>query len=234
MVEIPLNDKSENRQTSTPSKPTKNHDEGNQNETPTAPSHPKKPKDLEKAAKVLHLSCLCFHFLNEDQEKERLEKKAARAEKEKKAKDLENKSRSLMANFFSKPKASSISTSKGNEPSAGPSRVQTDFEKTFRPFALKRGSTLAPYNWFTTSKKRKGKEVVSGHVIVIDSDHETEKDGDDIVMLDTPKNPIDISAMSANGVFPSYPFALLNYRPHHPHQNDCKVFLSRCLHHLMR
>ncbi len=108
-----------------------------------------------------------------------------------------------MANFFSKPKAPAASTSKGNESSPGPSRVQTGFERTFKPFALKRGSTLAPYNRFTASKKRKGKEVATGNdtgVIIIDSDHE--KDGD-IVMSDTPKNTVEISAMSTKGTFSS-------------------------------
>lgn len=110
-----------------------------------------------------------------------------------------------MANFFSKPKAPAASTSKGNESSPGPSHVQTDFERTFKPFALKRGSTLAPYNRFTASKKRKGKEVATGNdtgVIIVDSDHEVEKDGD-IVMSDTPKNTVEISAMSTKGMFSS-------------------------------
>lgn len=199
----PLQDgTSDNEKTSTPAKSKKTRDE-NQQTPQSGAGRPKKPKDLEKAAKVYHQTTVfTFQRLTANQEKERQEKKAAKAEKEKRAKDAENKSRTLMASFFSKPKVPAVSSPKVGEPSAGSSRIQNDFERTFKPFVLKKGSVLAPPNWFKATKKRKGKEVASindSSIILVDSDHETEKD-DDIAMLDTQKPSVDISMMSQQGV----------------------------------
>lgn len=164
-------------------------------------------------------------MLTGDQEKERLEKKAAKVERERKAKDAENKSRTLMANFFSKPKASAASAPKEGESCAGPSRIQNDFERTFKPFVLRKGSVLAPQNWFEVSKKRKGKEVAnddeSGPVI-IDLDHEDGKDSDDVVMQDpqdAQQSLADVGRMTAQGT--------LSYTPHQFASNTCSFELER-------
>ncbi|KXN82550.1 hypothetical protein AN958_02401 [Leucoagaricus sp. SymC.cos] len=183
-AELPLTNKSENEIAgfTSPAKSVKAQDEENGTSN-NGPGRPKRAKDPEKAAK----------------EKERQEKKAAKAEKEKKAKDAQNKSRTLMAKFFSKPKAPIVS-SKAGESSAGPSRPQNDFERTFKPFALKRGAVLAPPNWFKAPKRRKGKEVATENdsgVIVIDSDVETEKDVNDIVMQDVKASFVDVQSMSS-------------------------------------
>ncbi|KAG6897299.1 hypothetical protein C0992_002741 [Termitomyces sp. T32_za158] len=116
-------------------------------------------------------------------EQEKLEKKAAKAEKEKRKKDAQDKSRSLMANFFSKPKASSL---KGDAAVAGPSNLTSEFEKTFKPFILKKDTELAPVNWFQESRKRKKRSSPKAHdgVIVID-DEEDDRDVE-VMMLSTP------------------------------------------------
>ncbi|TFY68897.1 hypothetical protein EVG20_g3365 [Dentipellis fragilis] len=126
---------------------------GNENDgTPKAAR--KKTVDPEKAAK----------------EKERLEKKTAKAEREKKEKEAQDKSRSIMASFFGKPKAST-SASPAKAPTASTSKKTTsDFDKTFKPFAPKKGSEVAPVNWFKESKKKKN--VMVGDVIITDDDED--------------------------------------------------------------
>lgn len=55
-----------------------------------------------------------------------------------------------MANFFGKPKGGSARASPAQESDsgAGPSTSQSDFEKTFKPFVLKKDTEVAPTNWF--------------------------------------------------------------------------------------
>ncbi|KZP20865.1 hypothetical protein FIBSPDRAFT_1044651 [Athelia psychrophila] len=135
-----------------------------------APVRAKKEMDPDKIAK----------------EKERLEKKAAKAEKEKKEKEAQNKSRSLMAGFFNKPKTNSRESPVANEPDkavvsrvAGPSSNQSAFEKTFKPFVIKKDAELAHINWFL--RKNKAREV-----IVIDDDGgavEEEGTSDDAIQI---------------------------------------------------
>lgn len=135
-------------------------------------------------------------------EKERQERKAAKTEKEMKAKNAENKSRNLITNFFSKPKAPATSIVKVGESSTGRSRPQTDFERTFKPFLLKKGSTLASLNWFREPGTRKGKGMASNsdpRTIVIDLEEGTEMDND-VVMLDTAKPSSDIGTMTPQGM----------------------------------
>ncbi|KIK06499.1 hypothetical protein K443DRAFT_674158 [Laccaria amethystina LaAM-08-1] len=148
----------------------------------------KKALDPEKAAK----------------EKERLEKKAAKVEKEKKEKDAQSKSRFIMANFFAKPKAFTSSRASSNEVElaiAGPSQVQSEFSKSFKPFVLKKDATLAPINWFLKDGKQRRRHVSSAHaneVITIDCD-----DGDEeriiVNMQDcqSTKGQTDLGTMSA-------------------------------------
>ncbi|KAF8911145.1 hypothetical protein CPB84DRAFT_1812600 [Gymnopilus junonius] len=121
-----------------------------------AANRPKKPIDPEKVAK----------------EKERLEKKAARAEKERKEKEAHNKSQNLMAKFFSKTKASSP-TKISESAVAGPSKVQSDFEKVFKPFVLQKDRVMAPTNWFRKKRKQaKSKTSANNEVIFIDNDED--------------------------------------------------------------
>ena len=156
-------------------------------------SRPKKPQDSEKAAKVT--TCLCSNGPSAEynQDKERLEKKLARAEREQKEKEAQNKSQSIMTKFFAKPKASSPS----KVAVAGPSKPQTDFERTFKPFVLGKNKVLAPTNWFLASKRRK----TSSHsnrteVILIDNDDEVEGDK----MQDVPSSE-ELNNMSPQGMF---------------------------------
>ncbi|KAG9318534.1 chromatin assembly factor 1 subunit A-domain-containing protein [Chiua virens] len=97
----------------------------------------RKALDPEKAAKI----------------KDKEEKRAAKAEKEKRQKEAQDKSRSIMANFFGKVKPSvPDSPSKDSNASAGPS-VDSEFQRTFKPFVLKKDAELAPYNWFLDGKR---------------------------------------------------------------------------------
>ncbi|KAL5490433.1 hypothetical protein ACEPAI_5266 [Sanghuangporus weigelae] len=99
-------------------------------------------------------------------EKERAEKKAAKEEKERKLQEAQNKSRSIMSSFFSKPKTTSskilspASASSSQKKEASSS--QSEFEKAFKPFILKKNATLAPINYFHEAKVKE--------VIVIDQE----------------------------------------------------------------
>ncbi len=124
------------------------------------------------------------------QEKERLEKKAAKAEREKKEQAAQEKSRSIMASFFGKPKPTASSSASpmkagpsrdGANGSPGPVPAQSDFERTFKPFALKKGAVLAPVNWFHECKRREGRKQArrsQGDVIIIDDDEDSKADED--------------------------------------------------------
>ncbi|KAL1947649.1 hypothetical protein VTO73DRAFT_13373 [Trametes versicolor] len=147
------------------------------------PGRPKKPTDPDKAAE------------RAAKEKERLEKKAAKVEREKKEQAAQAKSRSIMASFFGKPKTAAVSSASpmkagpsrdGANGSPGPMAVQSDFERAFKPFALKKGAVLAPVNWFHECKKRERRRrarLSQGDVIVIDDDEESKAD-EDVEMAD--------------------------------------------------
>ncbi|KAH9053883.1 chromatin assembly factor 1 subunit A-domain-containing protein [Lactarius vividus] len=125
-------------------------------------------------------------------EKERFEKKAAKAEKDKKDKESQEKARSIMANFFGKPKASSTtvaSPSKG--PAASSSNMLSEFDRVFKPFVLKKDADLAPVNWFRDARKRK--RQANADVIVIDEDDIEVLD----VLLACPSLPTRISSSSS-------------------------------------
>ncbi|KAI9508476.1 hypothetical protein F5148DRAFT_1375796 [Russula earlei] len=144
--------------------------DGDDNQTTVRkPDHPRVSVDpvraVEKAAKL----------------KERGEKKAAKAEKERKVKESQEKARSMMASFFGKQKASSASTS----PSKGPDSSLPEFDRVFRPFMLKKDAELAPINWFQDAKRRKTN--VEAHVIVIDADDDD--DDDDVEMRSPEPDP---------------------------------------------
>lgn len=104
-----------------------------------------------------------------------------------------------MANFFAKPKVPTRSPSKETEcPVAGPSTIQSDFDKFFKPFVLKKDTQLAPVNWFVQSKKRKERGSalrLDGNVIVIDDEDEV----GDVHMEDVQFNQEDVRQMSTRG-----------------------------------
>ena len=86
--------------------------------------------------------------------KDKEEKRTAKAEKEKKLKEDQDKSRSIMANFFGKAKPSvRDSPTKDSSASAG-SLTDNEFQRTFKPFVLKKDAQLAPYNWFLEKRSR--------------------------------------------------------------------------------
>ncbi|KAH9946279.1 uncharacterized protein BXZ73DRAFT_86440 [Epithele typhae] len=140
---------------------------------------PKKPVDLAREADKTA------------KEKEKQDKKTAKAEREKKEKDAQAKSRSLMANFFGKAKSASIaSPSKlkaADGESGSPAPSQSDFERTFRAFSVKKDAELAPHNWFRERRwleKRRQKRQPQGDVIIIDDDDDHMEDTEDVLMAD--------------------------------------------------
>ena len=88
-----------------------------------------------------------------------------------------------MANFFSKTKPSAKSSSSvgtdGASGSAVPGPSQSEFEKTFKPFALKKDAELAPTNWFQSRRRRAKGQAVDDDVIILD---DIKDDEEDIVM----------------------------------------------------
>ncbi|KAK7466897.1 hypothetical protein VKT23_003961 [Stygiomarasmius scandens] len=101
-------------------------------------------------------------------------KKAENEEKIAKATKEKNAQKTLMANFFSKPKAS---TAAPNKAVAGPSSELSEFQKTFRPFIVKKDAQLAPINSFRTRPKRPKRRVASGSkhdVIIVDDEDESD------------------------------------------------------------
>jgi chromatin assembly factor 1 subunit A len=121
------------------------------------------------------------------QEKERLEKRAAKIEKDQKAKEAQSKSQSIMASFFAKAKPAPSAPS----PSRKASSSTAEFDKVFKPFVLKKDAVLAPTNWFKAPKRSgpRSRSTVpeSAEVIVIDEEDDSHED---IEMLD---NTVDIS-----------------------------------------
>ncbi|KAF9533495.1 hypothetical protein CPB83DRAFT_880065 [Crepidotus variabilis] len=157
----------------------KEESENDQTDIPKGAARPKKAQDPEKTVK----------------DKDRQEKKAARMEKEQKEKDAKNKSQNIMAKFFNKPKAAAP-TVRIQQPMAvaGPSKVQSDFERTFKPFVLGKDKVLAPQNWFKAERKRRRRIAAQGTsktIIVVDSEDEH-----DVEMIDTYPSHEELSSMT--------------------------------------
>ncbi|KAI0797807.1 hypothetical protein C8Q75DRAFT_739751 [Abortiporus biennis] len=221
-------------------------DEGTEHDTPSkkAAAKAKKDKivDLEKMTK----------------EKEKQERKNAKLEKEKKEKESQDKSRSLMASFFNRapkhPKASSSSSSTllmTPSRSASSSKLSSsgktegesgDFEKTFRPFLVKKDVELAPIKWFENGKmvKRRGngkdreRNYAGKTVIVIDDDEERRHKGttrnEDVFMIDAAQE-VNVQRMDARerlqesisrlkSLSPDAP----HLRPRHPNPSGLKIY----------
>ncbi|KAI6036535.1 chromatin assembly factor 1 subunit A-domain-containing protein [Pisolithus microcarpus] len=118
---------------------------------------PKRVLDVEEATK--------------DKEKEG--RKAARVEKERKQKEAQDRSRSILANFFGRTKPPmQVSSPKDPLGAADPSAIENDFQRTFKPFVLKKDAECAPHNWFVESKRPKpggrGSGITHDDAIVVD------------------------------------------------------------------
>ncbi|KAH7912148.1 hypothetical protein BJ138DRAFT_1172111 [Hygrophoropsis aurantiaca] len=156
--------------------------ENDASESPAPKARPKKAADPEKLAKA----------------KEKEEKKAAKVEKEKKQKEAQSKSRSLMANFFGKAKAPEReSPVTDTNAVAGPSSVESDFAKTFKPFVLKKDAELAPINWFLEAGKRQLRHssgTSHDDAIVVDGEPPVKTEELDVSMVDKTHSPQSMSA----------------------------------------
>lgn len=138
--------------------------------------------------------------------KDKEDKRAAKAEKEKKQKETQDKSRSIMVNFLGKAKPSvQDSPTKGTNASADP-LVDSEFQKTFKPFVLKKDAQIAQYNWFLEGKKiSRNRTTGVSHEEAIVVDDDTTVQGipdpgmlsDEIAVLTTPGD----SPASLRGVF---------------------------------
>lgn len=100
-----------------------------------------------------------------------------------------------MASFFGKPKVGSARASPAHELDcgAGPSTPQSDFEKTFKPFVLKKDAEIAPINWFLGRKvtfsngaKRMANPAGKELIIIDDDPPRTEEEIIDIDMENSP------------------------------------------------
>ncbi|KAG6919970.1 hypothetical protein DXG01_013319 [Tephrocybe rancida] len=160
-------------------------------------------------------------------EQEKLERKVAKAEKEKKEKDAQDKSRSIMASFFAKPKAPPRTTpvKAASSAVAGPSNISSDFEKAFKPFALKKDTELAPVNWFQEPRRHKKKAPavkMRDGVIVIDGDDD---DDHDVEMSDNSPPNIDVASMSPSDHLRSIisSFSIPSRKSRHPSKPDPRL-----------
>jgi chromatin assembly factor 1 subunit A len=108
-----------------------------------------------------------------------------------------------MAKFFGKAKGGiARAPYKGADSAeAGPSSSQSDFERTFKPFVLKKDADLAPVNWFLEENHRRrtrGKWFrPERDVIVIDDDEVV--GGADVQRQNGQEMDADIIQLSAKG-----------------------------------
>jgi len=86
-------------------------------------------------------------------------------EKQLKAQESRTRAQNLMANFFAKSKAETSMSSTGHKEAA----EATDFDKVFKPFALKKGVEVAPINYFGACR-RSLDGVKANPIVVLDSE----------------------------------------------------------------
>ena len=86
-------------------------------------------------------------------------------EKQLKAQESRTKSQNLMANFFAKSKAEPSIPLTGHKEAA----EATDFDKAFKPFALRKGVEVAPINYFST-RRRSFDGVEENPIVVLDDE----------------------------------------------------------------
>ena len=116
-----------------------------------------------------------------------------------------------MANFFGKPKVGSARASPAQELDCGarPSTPQSDFEKTFKPFVLKKDAEIAPINWFLGRKvtfsngaKRMAKPAGKELIIIDDDPPRNEEEIIDIDMENSPTTQsVRVSELQPKGPF---------------------------------
>lgn len=104
-----------------------------------------------------------------------------------------------MTKFFAKPKAHVNGTKVQDTTVPGPSSIQSDFERIFKPFALGKDKTLAPQNWFRNQRmlRRRASKLRSGiEVIVLDS----EEDERDVEMIERQPTEEELKSMTPLGI----------------------------------
>lgn len=120
-------------------------------------------------------------------------------EKEKKQQEAQSKSRSLLANFFKPKAATPTKSTSGSKSPAGSSstalKAQSDFERTFKPFTLKKGAELAPSPW-ERYHRRRSPDLKGKTVIVIDDEGDSQCP--DIEMSDV-RGDREVGQMSREG-----------------------------------
>lgn len=105
-----------------------------------------------------------------------------------------------MNNFFKKPsipvaKAAPAKVAAPVAAAADSCTMQSDFERTFKPFVVKKDAELAPNNWFLRRKTR----PADSYITIIDDDdiREVPREPDHMQVDET--EVIDVSQMSAKG-----------------------------------
>jgi hypothetical protein len=114
-----------------------------------------------------------------------------------------------MANFFGKHRANSAraSPTQESEPGgviSGSSSSLSAFEKTFKPFVVKKDAEVAPTNWFLDPKtNRLHRREGNRDIIVIDCDDSaTKKEYLDIEMEGVQELPLnDVGQMNTKGLY---------------------------------
>ena len=148
----------------------------------------------------IHLNSALPNLL---QEKENVKNKVGRPKKEKKETESHIKSRSMMANFlgkYVKPKNTQRSQNIQNRSDVSlPNK--SDFERTFKPFLLKKDAELAPINWFTTHKNSQCSTsgIDTKHAIVVESDNETSMEPVEVKTTDNHLAGVTLSSISDTG-----------------------------------
>jgi len=114
-----------------------------------------------------------------------------------------------MAKFFTKPKSPVKSANDQTSAVAGPSKMQSEFEKVFKPFVLQKDKVLAPANWFREEKKRKRrtKSLAPGTEVIVLDDSDDESD---IEMLEPQLSEQELGSMSNQGLKDMKLFTLRN------------------------
>ncbi|THU99389.1 hypothetical protein K435DRAFT_827736 [Dendrothele bispora CBS 962.96] len=100
-------------------------------------------------------------------------KKTEPDEKIAKAKKEKDAQQTLMANFFTRPKTNGGPSKSTQSAEAGSSSERSEFEKTFRPFVVKKDAQLAAINPFKSKAKPSKGHIASGSmhdVIIVDDD----------------------------------------------------------------
>jgi chromatin assembly factor 1 subunit A len=99
-----------------------------------------------------------------------------------------------MTKFFIKPKAHVNGSKPQDAAVPGPSTLQSDFERVFKPFVLGKDKTLAPQNWFHDQKLRRRRTAKVGsktEAIVLDSEDER-----DVEMVEPQPTEEELKAMT--------------------------------------